>query len=422
MPPKKKASAPSQKTVQKKKEKIVEDKTFGLKNKKGKKQQEYVKHLSNQVKYGQQGPNKAEQQKFEDKKKKSEAQKERDEMEKLFRPVSQKASAGADPKSLLCAFYKQGNCSKGDKCKFSHDMSLDRKTEKRSVYIDSRDEDDLKDDTMDKWDQEKLEEVVNKKHGSEKAKPRTEIVCKYFLEAIEKGLYGWFWACPNGGNKCMYRHALPPGFVLKKNSKKDEVDETTSLEELIETKRANLGSELTKVTYETFIVWKKNRLEAKRKKEEADTKKKKAELKAGRSIGISGREVFQFQPSLVEEADDDEEEAVFERKAETDETSNVKYIDLTFEELLAAATDDEPTSKKTTSKGASKSKEGNAADDGDDNKLGEAAGYSNVTDDGNAAVAGSSDNATANSGSLLIEEDLFMDDIDEDLENLELND
>ena len=31
-------------------------------------------------------------------------------------------------------------------------------------------------DTMDKWDQQKLEEVVNKKHGSEKAKPRTEIV------------------------------------------------------------------------------------------------------------------------------------------------------------------------------------------------------------------------------------------------------
>lgn len=29
---------------------------------------------------------------------------------------------------------------------------------------------------MDKWDQQKLEEVVNKKHGSEKAKPKTEIV------------------------------------------------------------------------------------------------------------------------------------------------------------------------------------------------------------------------------------------------------
>lgn len=32
----------------------------------------------------------------------------------------------------------------------------------------------------------------------------------------------------------MYRHALPPGFVLKKDKKKEEKDEEISLEELIE--------------------------------------------------------------------------------------------------------------------------------------------------------------------------------------------
>ena len=41
---------------------------------------------------------------------------------------------GADPKSVLCAFYKQGLCTKGDKCKFSHDLTMGRKAEKRSVY------------------------------------------------------------------------------------------------------------------------------------------------------------------------------------------------------------------------------------------------------------------------------------------------
>jgi len=49
--------------------------------------------------------------------------------------------SGADPKSVVCAFFKQGQCTKGDKCKFSHDLSLERKCEKRSVYIDARDED-----------------------------------------------------------------------------------------------------------------------------------------------------------------------------------------------------------------------------------------------------------------------------------------
>ncbi len=59
----------------------------------------------------------------------------------IFRPapISQKLSAGADPKSVLCAFYKQGMCTKGDKCKFSHDMELERKAEKKSMYVDSRD-------------------------------------------------------------------------------------------------------------------------------------------------------------------------------------------------------------------------------------------------------------------------------------------
>lgn len=48
--------------------------------------------------------------------------------------------------------------------------------------------------------------------------------------------YGWFWACPNG-EKCKYKHALPPGFVLKKDKKKmeeQEEDSKISLEELIE--------------------------------------------------------------------------------------------------------------------------------------------------------------------------------------------
>ena len=76
MPPKKGAQAQgSKKTQEKKKDKVIEvpllcidvrlvayysysiapqDKTFGLKNKKGKKQQQFIQQVTSQVKYGQQ--------------------------------------------------------------------------------------------------------------------------------------------------------------------------------------------------------------------------------------------------------------------------------------------------------------------------------------------------------------------------------
>ena len=76
-------------------------------------------------------------------KEKEKAEKEKAAMDAIFKPVAQvqKISAGADPKSVLCLFFKQGHCTKGDKCKFSHDLSLENKAEKRSIYVDSRDVD-----------------------------------------------------------------------------------------------------------------------------------------------------------------------------------------------------------------------------------------------------------------------------------------
>jgi hypothetical protein len=130
---------------------------------------------------------------------------------------TQKVPLGVDPKTVLCIFFKQGNCEKGRKCKFSHDLAVERKSAKRDLYADSREGDqdngdDKKNDTMDNWDEAKLRNVVLNKHGNPRT--TTDKVCKYFIEAVENQKYGWFWTCPNGGDKCMYRHALPPGWVF----------------------------------------------------------------------------------------------------------------------------------------------------------------------------------------------------------------
>ena len=53
------------------------------------------------------------------------------------------------------------------------------------------------------------------------------------MEAIDKNLYGWFWNCPNG-EKCIYKHALPPGFVLKRKETAKLDQDEISIEELIE--------------------------------------------------------------------------------------------------------------------------------------------------------------------------------------------
>lgn len=147
-------------------------------------------------------------------KEKKAAEEARREAAELFKPVQvQKVPFGVDPKTILCQFFKKGTCDKGKKCKFSHDLAVERKGEKRSLYTDTRDGDDADEekrkDDMVNWDEEKLRSVVLSKHGNPRT--TTDKVCKYFIDAVENGKYGWFWTCPNGGDKCMYKHSLPPG-------------------------------------------------------------------------------------------------------------------------------------------------------------------------------------------------------------------
>ncbi|KAM1648231.1 hypothetical protein ACFX1Q_010270 [Malus domestica] len=242
MPPKQQSKADLAK-----KQKIVEDKTFGLKNKnKSKNVQKYVQSLKQSVEL------KPDPSKTAVKKKKEEEKAKDKELNELFKvAVSQpKVPVGVDPKSIVCEFYKVGQCAKGFKCKFSHDLNVQRKGEKIDIYSDKRDNEE----TMEAWDQETLEKVVESKKNEYKQNKPTDIVCKYFLEAVEKKQYGWFWVCPNGGKNCHYRHALPPGYVLKSQMKAllEEESEKIPIEEEIENQRAKLTTS-TPMTPDLFI-------------------------------------------------------------------------------------------------------------------------------------------------------------------------
>jgi len=68
---------------------------------------------------------------------------------------TQKVPFGVDPKTVLCQFFKSGQCQKGDKCKFSHDLAVERKSAKIDLYTDTRTVGDKKTGMLCKGEREK---------------------------------------------------------------------------------------------------------------------------------------------------------------------------------------------------------------------------------------------------------------------------
>lgn len=309
MPPKK-----EEKKAKPSSTKIVADKTFGMKNKRGAQAQKQIQQIQTQAAQAKTPDQKRkEAEKAQREKDKAASEQAKRETADLFKPVQvQKVPFGVDPKTVVCIFYKQGNCEKGKKCKFSHDLSVERKGEKKNLYQDTREGEDeaKKKDDMAEWDEEKLRQVVMSKHGNPKT--TTDKVCKYFISAVEEGKYGWFWTCPNGGDKCMYKHSLPPGFVLKtkeqRAAEKALMDKsplkTLTLEDFLESERHKLTGTLTPVTPETFAKWKKERLDKKAAEDEA----RQAKEATGRAMFEKGGWEDSEEEDESEEEDDAEDE------------------------------------------------------------------------------------------------------------------
>jgi len=388
MPPK---NSTLKKEENKKKAKVLEDKTFGMKNKKGSKAQKFIANVEKQVQGGGNPDLKRiEQERAKAKKEKEEAEKREQEMKSLFKAVpTQKVESGVDPKTVFCAFFKQNLCKKGDRCKFSHDPECERKAAKRNVYEQEPDE------NMEDWDDDKLAEVVSKKHAGN---TETDIICKNFLDALENNKYGWFWECPNGGKSCKYKHALPKDFVLKKDKKRMEKEKAEiTIEELIEKERTQLDtSKLTKITLETFVAWKKKKLKEKEDLLKKEKAKKAKDLKSGQTSGMSGRDLFLLDPSMLAKHVEEDDGEDFDLTREAQEDDGVKVHEIKFDAY--GIMDD-------------------GVDESTDVQLARARGE-DVPVDGAAAAGAAKDAGVA------VDEDLFddddLDELDEDLDALEI--
>lgn len=178
-------------------------------------------------------------------------------------------------------------------------------------------------------------------------------ICKFFIDAVEKAKYGWFWECPNG-QTCIYRHALPQGYVLKRDKKlMDSKKPEISLVDLIERERAALGVEQTKITLETFIAWKKRKIEDRKERLRKEEEKKRNEFKSGKNLGLSGREMFSFNPEMANDGDMDDGDVAFDsytREEEEDDGTTFEYREMDLEMLgmdMAKEVDDTGTVAST---------------------------------------------------------------------------
>eukprot|EP01022_Parablepharisma_sp_SALTPOND_P019524 TRINITY_DN334_c0_g1_i1.p2 TRINITY_DN334_c0_g1~~TRINITY_DN334_c0_g1_i1.p2 ORF type:complete len:622 (+),score=126.32 TRINITY_DN334_c0_g1_i1:1223-3088(+) len=325
----KKDDKTSKKTQKKQQEKVIEDKTFGLKNKnKSTKVQKFVKSVAQQVKgvVGKGGEQAQREKEYKEKMEKKKQQEKEQLINSLFNSVSsvkqQQPKEGEDSKSIICAFFKAGICKKGDKCKFSHDLGIEKRAAKADLYTDMRTINTG--DNMANWDQAYLEQVINEKNNKRGAAP-SNIVCKHFLDAVENRTYGWFWECPNG-ETCQYRHCLPPGYVLKRDKEKTkdlEKMEEQKIEEIIDAERDELlrRTNLTKVTLQTLNAW-KLRKQQERDKKAAEEMKRESKKGGGKMHNmLSGRALFKFDPTAFKDDEDAMEEYKEEQEMESEQTA-----------------------------------------------------------------------------------------------------
>ncbi|CAD8053571.1 unnamed protein product [Paramecium sonneborni] len=313
----------SKKSEKKKQEKIIEDRTFGLKNKnKSKQVQNFCKGVAQQVKHSGVSLSKLQSEEYERKRIEKQLEEEERLIQSLYKTVEkvkeEESEEEVDPKSILCEYYKQGLCQKGKKCMYSHDMSLEQKTAILDLYTDQREQLGDEWDTCQNWDEKTLKDIVEANEKTYKSQIPSAKVCDYFLDALEKGKYGWRWVCPNGMT-CHYKHCLPQGYVFRKKEEPKQKQEG-DLEEEIDEQISNLQKGGTKITKEVFEKWKQERNEKKKleaEKQKLEEQKKKGAKQAGNNSQMTGRALFVYDPGLF--IDDDEAEKDYEREEQIDQ-------------------------------------------------------------------------------------------------------
>jgi len=361
MPPK----APVDKAKQKQKEKIAEDKTFGLKNKnKSKSVQKYIKSIVNNAQGAPKG-GKEEQQRKEKEQKEKELQ-QKALMASMFNMQVDKKGRQFDPVAKRKAKAEEEEALAAGK-KLSEEV---KKAIIEGVANTIRLTDPKKGIRMSELGGHPIIHALKEKHANE----FKTIQLLLFIKAQKKV----FWIDDMDSTN--------PTLRCQEDVDAEVAPDERSIEEIIEERRMRLGPGGTPVTMETFKAWKEKR-EAERiaKVEEQQAAAKKSGAKG--PVGMSGRDLFTYDASLFVDDDDAVDEQAYEDRVDGP-MSDVEREDEDEEESDDAE---------------------DAADEG---------GTSGARGSGDGAPGASSSSARQGDAAP-IDADVFLEDDDVDLEDLE---
>ena len=126
----KKGGDGGKKAEKKKQERVIDDKTFGLKNKnKSKTVQNYIKGVEHTIKNAGKSSQAIINEEFAAKAEKKKLKEEQAFLNTLNKTVKiireQEESDDEEKKNIICPDFKDGFCEHGNNCKYSHDLNLE---------------------------------------------------------------------------------------------------------------------------------------------------------------------------------------------------------------------------------------------------------------------------------------------------------
>lgn len=162
------------------------------------------------------------------------------------------------------------------------------------------------------------------------------------------------------------------------------------------------------------MLWKKRKIQEKKDKLTREEDQKKKDYKSGKQFGLSGKEMFSFNPDLADDGEMEDGDAVFDSYARSDDEDDAfEYKELDLDALSLAAQEVDGTGTVAANDRLQAHEEDPVSEEASSSSGGQN-GF------GGGGASGGGDDATPINENLFLDEDL--DGLDDELNDLDVDD